>query len=207
MKKLFLVLVAVSVMSNAFSQQNRVENRKTRGFYNITQFSLLTGSPFSERGQSYFDSRNANQVSPSFTMINGGMINEHWGIGVGVGFEIFDRNLFPFFLDVRYTVRDTNISPFFAFKVGYAFSGHRRKSPPYVSNAYFKKHGGFMLNPEIGVKIPLNVNSDLLITVAYRYQEAKSTITQNRRGTWSRPTHEHFVSMNRLSFGVAIMFR
>jgi hypothetical protein len=85
--------------------------------------------------------------------------------------------------------------------LGHAFSGFKKK---YYNNAYYKKYGGLMLNPEIGVKTPLSENADLLFTVAYRYQKTRSTVSQNigQNYKW-----EHKISMNRLSFGVAIMFR
>jgi hypothetical protein len=48
-------------------------------------------------------------------MINGSMSEEGWGAGIGVGFEIFDRNLFPVFADIRHILWDNKVSPFFAF--------------------------------------------------------------------------------------------
>ena len=67
----------------------------------------------------------------------------------------------------------------------------------------FRNHGDLMLQPEMGVKIPLSEKSDLL-TVAYRYQRIKTTVTpaSGQRYIW-----EYKANMNRLSFGVAIMFR
>lgn len=63
-----------------------------------------------------------------------------------------------------------------------------------------------MLHPEIGVKESLNENSDLMFTAAYRHQKTKSVAGKeyesNKFDEW-----EHKEDLNRLSFGVAIMFR
>ena len=49
-------------------------------------------------------------------MTNGLMFNEHWAAGIGVGFEIFGRNLFPAYLDIRYTLWDNKINGFAGFE-------------------------------------------------------------------------------------------
>jgi hypothetical protein len=63
-----------------------------------------------------------------------------------------------------------------------------------------------MLNPEVGVKVPLDENSDLLFTVAYRFQKTRSVArkesTNGQFDEW-----EHKEEIIRLSFGIAIMFR
>ena len=205
MKKSVFVILAVFLAQDAFSQ-----------YFNTTQIGMLMGNrPMND--QSYnsatYDTRTYFQMHPSVTMTNGGRIDEHWALGVGVGFEIFDRNLFPVFIDIRNTLRENGISPFFAFKIGYAVCGFKKKhydnlslphEPYYVNNAYLEKNGGLMVHPEMGVKVPLTENADLLFTVAYRYQKTKLTVSQDfgRKSKW-----EHEESMNRLSFGVGISFK
>jgi len=206
MKKVLFIALTLFLILDVFSQSSvseevnfRFKNRKNSGYYNITQFGLLMGNQ-PNPNPNFYDNNNEFQISPSVTMINGNMSEEGWGAGIGVGFEIFDRNLFPVFADIRHVLWDNKVSPFFAFKIGHAFSGYKKRD----NNTYYKKNGGFMLNPEMGVKTPLSENADLLFTVAYRYQKTKSTVSQNfgQNYTW-----EHKISMNRLSFGVAIMFR
>jgi hypothetical protein len=68
------------------------------------------------------------------------------------------------------------------------------------------------------VKVPLSGNADLLFTVAYRYQKIKSVVRQpmvyydtmiydtySSNGQFNEWTHKE--NLNRLSFGIAIMFR
>ncbi|HNW55133.1 MAG TPA: hypothetical protein PKN21_12730 [Bacteroidales bacterium] len=69
-----------------------------------------------------------------------------------------------------------------------------------------RNYGGALFHPEIGIKIPLSPNSDLLFTVAYRYQKTRSVARVDydnaQFSEW-----EHKEEINRLSFGVAIMFK
>jgi hypothetical protein len=209
-------------------------NRKEKGFYNIMHVSLLLGTsqlnyiptyymPYDSYPTSNFApaiayypySRTPLTFAPSFTITNGYIFNKHWAAGAGVGFEIFNCNLFPLFAEIRYTLWDHKISPFVGLKSGYSFANFKSKHydqlylnwPPYnISDARLKNYGGFMFHPEVGVKVPLNENSDLLFTVAYRYQKIKS-VAKKDNGNGQFDEWEHNEEINRLSFGIAIMFR
>jgi len=179
-------------------------------YFNSTQIALMMGNrqiPFyyypsylsSSYALPYYYSETQMQVIPSVTMTNGIMFNNHWAAGIGVGVEIFDRNLFPIFADIRYTLWDNKISPFFAAKGGYALSSFKK-----IDN--IRKQGGLMLHPEMGVKISVNEKADLLFTVAYRYQKTKST----QRYEYTNFYYDEWIRkerLNRLSIGVAIMFK
>lgn len=209
------------------------ENKKKRGYYNTMQINMLMGNkqilersihyyPYQPFSSSYFAPvYNAPYrhtklvVSPSVTITNGYMFNEHWAAGVGIGFEIMEHNLFPLFADIRYTLWDNKISPFFAIKAGYGFGNFRYQhfddlylewNPYNVSDAELKHYGGLMIHPEVGVKISLNTYCDLLVTAAYRHQKTKSVVRKkydnNQFDEW-----EHKEDLNRLSFGIGIMFR
>lgn len=210
------------------------DKRKDKGYYYIMQVSMLLGNnqtiervisydpnyyPLSSSiyapVYSYPYARTRMTVAPSFTLTNGYLFNEHWAAGAGVGFEIFDHNLFPLFAELRYTFWDTRISPVVTMKGGYAFGNFKTKhyddlylnwSPYHVNDASLRNYGGMMLHPEIGVKVPLNENSDLLFTAAYRHQKTKSVVRRdyesNQFDEW-----EHEEDLTRISFGVAIMFR
>jgi hypothetical protein len=214
---------------------SRLNDRKEKGFYNIMHCSFLLGArEFTDRPAYYTpyqpypttyivpptvyyypDSRTSFTLAPSFTITNGYMFNEHWAAGAGVGFEIFNYNLFPLFAELRYTLWDHKISPFMVIKSGYSFAGFKAKHfdelyldwPPYYTNDGSLRHyGGFMLHPEVGVKIPLNENSDLLFTAAYRYQKTRS-VARKSYDLGQFDEWEHNEEINRLSFGFAIMFR
>lgn len=214
---------------------SRFDTRKEKGFYNIMQVSLLFGNsqlidrtfystPYYINSSTYIApdpgyyhpyTRTILTVAPSFTLTNGYMFNEHWAAGAGVGFEIFDYNLFPLFAELRYTLWDNKISPFVVVKGGYSFGGFKANhydelylnwSPYYIADTRLRNYGGLMVHPEIGVKVPLSENSDLLFTAAYRYQKIKSVaIKEYDNGQFDE--WEHNEDINRLSFGLAIMFR
>jgi len=212
-KKIIIVVLSASFLFDAFPQSGSYANRKDKGYYNITQIGMLMGNRRLSEQPDNNDSRNL-QVTPSFSMINGIMSNENWATGIGVGFEIFDYNLFPVFFDLRHTWRDNDASPFFAIKTGYAFGPKKQHYdnlylhylPPNNFNDVDLKHqGGFLFQPEIGVKIPLSENADLQVTVAYRFQKIKTKVTQSKNIQNANRVYE--TSLNRMSFGVAIMFR
>lgn len=214
--------------------QSRFTNRKERGFYNIMQVSFMFGNvkiidriPYNMPSYSsssplypntvYYQpyARNTMAVAPSFTISGGHMFNEHWAAGAGVGFEVFDHNLFPLFAELRYTLWDHKISPFMAVKGGYAFGGFKTIhydelylswTPYYINDAELRHYGGLMFHPEIGVKLPLNENCDLMFTAAYRVQKTKSVAKKEYEND-QFDEWEHKEDINRLSFGIAIMFR
>ena len=194
---------------------SRFITRKEKGFYNIMHVSLLLGSSQFIDGQNNSNTRPPLNISPSFTITNGYLINKHWAAGAGVGYEIFNYNLFPLFAQLRYTLWDHKISPFLALDGGYSFANFKAKHydelylnwPPYnINDTRLRNYGGLMIQPEAGVKVPLNENSDLLFTVGYRYQKTKSVARKEyTNGQFDEWEHNEYI--NRLSFGIAIMFR
>lgn len=224
---------------NLNGESNKINSslldRKEKGFYNIMHVSLLIGAgqfankpayytPYQAHSSTYIapnhvyyypDLLTKLTVAPSFTITNGYMFNEHWAAGAGVGFEIFNYNLYPLFAELRYTLWDHKISPFVVIKSGYSFAGFKAKHfdelyldwPPYfINDTRLRNYGGFILHPEVGVKVPLNENSDLLFTAAYQYQKTKS-IARKEYDQGQFDEWEHIEEINRLSFGIAIMFR
>jgi len=237
-----LLILTVSIFAQSVKEvdlnieknriHSRFDNRKEKGFYSIMQFSLMMGNSRStERtaySQEYYTTSQiaapiyyypytstSKAVVPSFTITNGYRFDKHWAVGAGVGYEVFDYNLFPLFAEIRYTVWDNKISPFMVVKGGYSFGNFKSKhyddlylswSPYYLNNAELRHYGGLMFQPEIGVKVPLSENSDLLFTAAYRFQETK-TIARKDYDAGQFDEWEHNEDINRLSFGIGIMFR
>jgi len=219
MKEFLFIIILALLTSNLYSQSadeanTNLANKRKTGYYNTTQISMLMGNR-SMFEHNFYRSYEVTKlhVIPSVTMVHGWMFNEKVAAGVGTGFEIFDHNLFPVFLEMRRTVRDHNVSPFFAVKLGYSIGNLKKKhydelfvnfQPYLINNAYLRHYGGLIFHPEMGVKIPLSVNSDLLFTVAYRYQKTKSEVSQD---FGHQPKWTYEASYNRLSLGAAIMFR
>jgi hypothetical protein len=225
MKRIYFISLGLLLTLSIFAQSGKevnpiagdnnvnssFNNRKEKGFYSIMHVSLLLGTNQFTEMQANF----RTSISPSFTITNGYMFNKHWATGAGVGFEIFNYNLFPLFAELRYTLWDNKISPFMVLKGGYSFADFTSKHydelyltwPPYnINDISLLNYGGFMFSPEVGVKVPLNENSDLLFTAAYQFQKTRSVArketTNGQFDEW-----EHKEDINRLSFGIAIMFR
>ena len=102
-----------------------------------------------------------------------------------------------------------------AIKGGYSFGGFKAThydelyldwSPYNINDAELRHYGGLMLHPEIGVKVPLNENCDLMFTAAYRYQKTKS-VARKEYDNGQFDEWEHTEDINLLSLGIAIMFR
>jgi len=210
MKRFLIIIISVFLIPDSFSQS--VEKEK----YTTVQIAMLMGSrQMIVWTPNSFNTRFELQVSPSVTITKSRIINEHWAAGAGAGYELFDYNLFPVFADIRYKLWNSELSPFFALKSGYALTNFSKKhhdflylnfEPYFINNAEQRNYGGIMLQPEMGVKVPLNENTGLLFTVAYRYQRTKSTITQ----TINKEYYDRWKlkeNLFRLSFGVALMFR
>ena len=245
MRKMTLIFVSLLLTVGGFAQFNqqnlsglekndlqyRFGERKEKGYYSIMQVNLLMGNQQNTRRYIGYYPYPASSLtapfpsipytetrlsaSPSVTLSNGYMFNEHWAAGAGVGFEIFNHHLFPLFAELRYTFWDNRISPFVTMKGGYAFGNFSARkhedlyldwSPYYLNDASLRHYGGMMHHPEIGVKVPLNGNADLMFTAAYRNQKTRSVARKDYESSqfdeWERKEDLH-----RISFGVAVMFR
>jgi hypothetical protein len=219
----------------------KLGNRESKGFYSSVQISMQVGNR-----QTIFPTHNTSPVDqypgwssivapgwtttyvqtsnikmhfyPAVMVTEGYRFNAHWAAGLGVGLEVFDYNLYPAFAEVRYTLWDNQLSPYFALKAGNAFSLSKTKHYddevpiPYYDytawNSDLKNKGGLMLHPEIGVKLPISEKIDLQFSVAYWYQKIESTVYKEYGGGsayFDRWIYKE--SLNRLSFGVAVLFR
>ena len=209
MKNILFIVLSVFLIMETFCQSN------DKSFYATAQVAMLMGSrQISELTPSLSVTRFEMQVAPSITLTAGHIFNEHWAAGAGAGFEMFDHHQFPVFADVRYTLWNAGASPFFALKTGYSFGNFKKKEydhlnlahdPYHVTGVQFRNYGGWMLHPEMGVKLPLGEKADVLFTVAYRFQRSKSTIYRSDGMLYDEWKQKG--SIYRLSFGIAAMFR
>jgi hypothetical protein len=195
--------------------QSSLFNMKEKGFYNIMQAGVLLGTgrfPISDGPTN--DSTKFN-IGSSFTTTFGFIFNKHWAAAAGIGFEIFKYNVFPVFAELRYTLSDNKVSPFVVFKAGYSFAELKYTHydnlnldwPPYYLNAVKgRNYGGFLIHPEVGIKVMIGENSDLLLTAAYRYQATKFVARKDYdNGQFDEWDHKE--NLNRLYLGIGIILR
>ncbi len=220
-----------SVSLNSNVTHARLIEKQKKGMYYQIQVNLMPANSQVTGGNGnyyrafysttvtadYNNTNNAKKLtlSPSVHASSGYWLNRHFSAGAGMGFEFFDHFLFPLFAEFRYTVKDRKISPFLNLKGGYSLGnfnpGHYDHlilswSPYRIEDASLRHFGGIMLHPEIGIKVPLDGKDDILITAAYRYQETLSVLRKEyENNQWEE--WEHKGNLNRISLGVAIMFR
>ena len=124
-----------------------------------------------------------------FNFINGYRINNYFSLGLGLGVRYYpdeEAVLVPIFLDVRSRFLQGNVSPYFAFNVGYTLD----------ATADFAG-SGILISPQIGVSILNSSSSDINIGLAYDIQKLK-----NFEYIYSGRT----VSLNAVSLNFGIAF-
>ena len=155
---------------------------KYSGFVNVTEFGFLGG----------------DGIGFHVRTINSYQDNPHLSAGLGIGIDIYQFNdevFVPVFLDVRGDLRkNTRVTPYYFFDVGYAFTWLIDKS----DNVEYE--GGIMFNPGIGLKIHSADNSATVFNIGYNFQKAK-TIRD-----WWGGIIETEIQYNRISFRVGVTF-
>ncbi len=178
----------------------------TTGYFNLTEIGVLAGN-FS------------NATRAPFTLMN---INSWYfpcglATGIGVGVEFSNESYLPVVADLRYYFRDKRPLPFFSLQAGYSFPlggsysqtmyaiDDRRMSPviypgiaPNYTNDPIDAHGGFLINPAIGLQTQLNDNLGLTFSVGYRYMRH----SYNRTGDYKID-----IDYNRLSLKIGLLFK
>jgi hypothetical protein len=105
----------------------------------------------------------------SFQSINGILISERTGLGIGVGAEPWKDGLFfPVFLNLFYDLEPKENTFYGAISAGYSF-GKRYSTVFYESGT-----GGFMFNLGIGYKMKISKRLRFEYEVFYNYQSVKS---------------------------------
>ena len=190
----YYILLALSIFAvSSLLAQKEEQQSKELNYFNHTQVSLLVGE------ESEDQSRKA--IIPSFQNVTGIFLSKHIGIGLGVGVEPFEYVVFPVFINGDYFFNFSKTAPYFSVKAGYAFANsHKKLNYAYYYGDYTNK-GGFMLNPEIWLRIKMPY-FDMTLSGGYRLQHLESRISPEG----SQYTYKHKVDYNRATFTLGIMF-
>lgn len=170
------------------------ENRfKKSGYYNLSSFALLFG-----------EGENGFTPVPSITMINGYRFSPHIFAGVGIGFEHYNWSVMPLFGEFRYVHFPGKFSPLLSVKMGYSFP---LEQEPINTDWQTKAYGGLLLSPELGIQIPLNNRSTIVMSVGYHYQMLSHDELQSWGwGTTETTTKRLYTNYNRISLRLGFMF-
>jgi len=98
--------------------------------------------------------------------------NRLLGVGIGTGIETHDivsiRNLIPLFVEVRGFVLPNKVSPYYAFKLGYAFALNDGTS------GLERARGGISIGPEAGGRFGAR-RVNFFLGAEFKYQRASWT--------------------------------
>ncbi len=90
-------------------------------------------------------------------------------LGLGTGVEWFDNAQIPMFIDFRYHMLSSHISPFIYGNLGYALPMERK-----AKNENFEYKGGILAAAGGGVRFNFTKNNALFFGIGYRYQKSKA---------------------------------
>lgn len=156
-----ILLFSLILSLSANAQARYRVKRKDHGFTNITQGSILIPS-------------NQYPLGLGAETINGYQVNSQFSVGIGLGINIYQEDLFlPAFLDARFNFMEGN-TPFLCADAGYALAFNDRQGGPIG-------HGG------AGYKWYFSNTVALTFMVGYKVQRYRETILgQTGEGTVSR---------------------
>jgi len=186
MKYILLFTLTIITFSGLLAQQNVA-------YFNHTQVSFFIGEESEDKTQ--------KATIPSFQTTNGIRVGENWAIGLGIGAEPFEYLVYPVFASCHYFFNNLKYNPFFNVKVGHAFSKSHKKFNEYGYYGDFDHKGGFMFNPEVGVRFKM-FDIEMTLSGGYRFQRLKSEVTQQ----YSYYNYNRQVEYNRISFALGIIF-
>ena len=133
--------------------------------------------------------------------------------GLGSGMEFYNETTFiPLYANMEYRFRNTRFSPVLFLKTGYLFAAGDSVTtdnyypvmpanyiyPPNYGVRKLDPHGGFMINPGIGMNILVSDNFGFYLGFGYRY---------HRIGFDGADDYSLTYNYNRLSIDIGIIFK
>ncbi len=131
-------------------------NYKSSGYTNITEFGY--GSGVGHITVNNYEIDNAD-YSFGFRTVNGVQLNEHFTLGLGLGYEKYkNAALMPITVDARASVLKGKVSPVFGASAGYAIG-------------FDDASNGLIIHPQFGIKTFISETSAFHFNVGYRWQQ------------------------------------
>lgn len=137
------------------------------GYLNMTEVGVLRGKKFTS------DWQPAGRANLYFTLqtFNGYQFNQWLGVGLTLGLDpVPGITLLPVALGLRGDLTKTRIRLYYSLDTGYALDW--LSNPDQAANV----DGGFLINPALGIKIPLSHTSAFTINAGFKSQRASTTI-------------------------------
>ena len=165
-----------------------VKSVKEKGYVNISDFGILAGSGELTKDNAF-----------SIHVVNGYKFPNKVTLGGGIGVEFFNETVIPLFGDFRYHFFKDNLSPFAFIQSGYAIPLEKRKDN--YGTVYHSK-GGPMFSSGIGYRFTINNRTAVALSIAYRFQELKTTSTFD----WNEQEVDIFERYHRLAIRFGFYF-
>jgi hypothetical protein len=179
---------SVRVISSLQSQE-----LKKSGYYNLSSMGLLFG-----------EGADGSHPFASLTTVNGWQFGQRVFTGIGLGYEFYEWGVLPVFADVKYFFKQDVVTPFISFKAGYSFPLSKRKSGSDYYTQYGQTYGGVLVNPEVGLLIPVGSSNAITVGVGYQYQELSYNEIQDY---WYAYEKRVYTNYNRISLRIGFLIR
>lgn len=109
-----------------------------------------------------------NVNGASLQNVTGYQFNKWLGLGLGVGYDMYNvdirQAIIPVFTEVRGRVLDKKVSPIYSVSAGVGFGVNNEE------NGITKMKPGFMWNPALGFSIQGSENASFVIDLGYQFQ-------------------------------------
>jgi hypothetical protein len=141
-----------------------------------------------ELGVVEYPVENADMPRFSINVINGYQFNPYFALGLGVGADISNANIYdvPVTMDMRIYTGRKKAAPFFAFGLGYNMTIQSNYSSFYNEDNHVS---GIIFNPSFGTRIAINKKAALsfgfgykLLALHYKYNFNRQNAFQPENG-------------------------
>lgn len=164
---------------NDFKAWKRPRHTPTTGIYQVLTTSLMPG----------FDSDGFFIIGLSLKYILGYQINQHVGVGVGYGGDLYVPDMVtPVFIDFRGYLKNKSFSPYYSLGIGYGFAQNTEWRT-------INSKGGIYINPAVGMRMASRRKAHFVMDVGVKLQKASFDRGQ---GWWGDP--EEIVSREEILF-------
>lgn len=158
-----------------FERRKPVYEFKEEGWFNTTSFAFSFGKreqeevPFFDPGfEEYYVTQSA--VGFNVQHIIGYQFSRMLGAGLGVSFDAYDledsESVVSIFGHYRGYLSKSIVAPYLGLNAGYGFALANK------SQGVTKAEGGWMIHPEVGLRLGATAKSNFTIGLGYRLQEA-----------------------------------
>lgn len=178
-------------MNNTIEQGSNMQTIDIEGLYSTLNIGYLFGP---------------GDIDPASLTLNlAYQFKDGYSIGTGTGLELFNEPVMPVYGEIRYTFEGMKVAPFAYFQSGYSFPLQQPQNSGYYYywDEITEAKGGLLVNPGIGVLLPINTDMLFSIGIGFRYQE----LNYHRHNNWTNDVVYRTDIFKRLDFRIGLCFK